>query len=75
MAWPVNIDNFFINLKNAQPIFKRDLNDDFYTAFEDNEPGWKSFYAASYQFSAADKNFYTNFCMKLNNIDTTAVTR
>jgi len=66
---------FFINLKNAQPIFKRDLNDDFYTAFEDNEPGWKSFYAASYQFSAADKNFYTNFCMKLNNIDTAAVTR
>lgn len=66
---------FFINFKNSQPIFKRDMNDDFYAAFENNEPGWKNFYAASYQFTAADKNFYTNFCMKLNNIDTAAVTR
>jgi len=66
---------FFINFKNTQPIFKRDLNDNFYNVFERNEPGWKNFYAASYQLSAADKNFYTNFCMKLNNIDTTAVTR
>jgi hypothetical protein len=64
---------FFINFKNAQPILKRDLNDNFYEALEKNEPGWKNFYAASYQFSAADKNFYTNFCLKLNNPDTSAV--
>ncbi|SDD93814.1 hypothetical protein SAMN05216464_10395 [Mucilaginibacter pineti] len=64
---------FFINFKNTQSILKRDLKDPFYQAFENNEPGWKSFYAAAYQFTASDKNFYTNFCMRLNNIDTTAV--
>jgi len=64
---------FFINFKNALPILKRDLNDNFYDSFEKAEPGWKNFYGASYQFSAADKNFYTNFCMKLNNIDTVTV--
>ena len=63
---------FFINFKNAQPILKNDLNDYFYDAFETYEPGWKNFYGVSYQFSAADNNFYTNFCMKLN-IDTATV--
>ena len=64
---------FFINFKNVQPIFKRDMNDGFYGAFESNNPGWKNFYGASYQLAASDKNFYTNFCMRLNNTDTTAV--
>lgn len=64
---------FFINFKNTQPTLKRDLNTGFYSAFENDEPGWKNFYGASYQFSAADKNFYTNFCMRLNNVDTTSV--
>jgi len=64
---------FFINFKNSQSILKRDLKDPFYEAFEKNNPGWKSFYAAAYQFAASDKNFYTNFCMRLNNIDTVAV--
>lgn len=64
---------FFINFKNTQPIFKRDMDSGFYDAFENNNPGWKNFYAASYQFAASDKNFYTNFCMRLNNPDTTAV--
>lgn len=64
---------FFINFKNAQPILRRDMAADVYDAFENNKPGWKSFYGASYQFAAADKNFYTNFCMRLSNIDTTAV--
>ncbi len=62
---------FFINFKNSQSIFKRDLKDAFYDAFENSSPGWKSFYAAAYQFSASDKNFYTNLCMRLNNTDTT----
>lgn len=63
---------FFINFKNSQSIFKRDLKDAFYDAFENSNPSWKSFYAAAYQFSASDKNFYTNLCMRLNNTDTTA---
>jgi len=64
---------FFINFKNAEPILKRDLDPLFYNAFVDEEPGWKDFYGASYQLSAADKDFYTNFCLRLNNVDTTAV--
>jgi len=65
--------SFFINFKNAQPIFKRDMAPDYFNMFENYEPGWKDFYGASYQFSAADKNFYTNFCMRLNQPDTTTV--
>jgi len=64
---------FFINFKNAGPILNRNLSPGFYNAVENNNPGWKNFYGASYQYSAADKNFYTNFCMRLNNIDTAAV--
>ncbi|WP_439697283.1 hypothetical protein ACFGVS_02355 [Mucilaginibacter sp. AW1-7] len=66
---------FFINFKNAQPILKRDLKNPFYDAFENNHPGWKDFYGAAYQFTASDRNFYTNFCMKINNIDTAAFTK
>jgi len=65
--------SFFINFKNAEPILKRDLDTGFYSAFKSDNPGWKNFYGASYQYSAADKNFYTNFCMRLNNVDTAAV--
>ncbi|MDN5284774.1 MAG: hypothetical protein JWR38_1048 [Mucilaginibacter sp.] len=64
---------FFINFKNTQSILKRDLKGVFYDAFKNDNPGWKSFYAAAYQLTASDKDFYTNFCMRLNNIDTTAV--
>jgi hypothetical protein len=67
--------SWYINFKNSQAIFKRDLNDNFYKAFSANEPGWKSFYAASYQLSAADKNFYTVFCMNFNQPDTLSVNR
>ncbi|MGN8069026.1 hypothetical protein [Mucilaginibacter sp. 22184] len=63
---------FFINFKNSQSILKRDLKDVFYDAFENSDLSWKSFYAAAYQFSASDKNFYTNLCMRLNNTDSTA---
>lgn len=63
--------SFFFHFKNAQPILERDLSPQVYDSFKSVEPGWKSFYAASVQFSAVDKNFYTNFCMKLNT-DTTA---
>jgi len=64
---------FFINFKNSQPILKRDMDAGFYDSYENNNPGWKNFYGASYQFAANDKNFYTNFCMRLNKPDTTAV--
>ena len=62
--------NWYINFKNSQAIFKRDLNDNFYKAFSNNQPGWKSFYGASYQLSASDKKFYTVFCMNFNQPDT-----
>jgi hypothetical protein len=56
---------FLLILKNAEPIFNRDMNDAFVDALRTNDPGWKNFYAVSWQFSAVDKNFYTNFCLKL----------
>jgi hypothetical protein len=56
---------FLLILKNAEPIFRRDMSDDFLNALQEGEPGWKNFYAASWQFSTVDKNFYTNFCLKL----------
>jgi len=56
---------FLLILKNAEPIFNRDMNDDFLQALRNNAPGWKNFYGVSWQFSTVDKNFYTNFCLKL----------
>ncbi len=61
---------WYINFKNSQSILKQDLNDAFYANFERNETGWKSFYAASYQLIASDKNFYTSFCINLTKPDT-----
>jgi len=56
---------FLLIFKNAEPIFNRDMSDSFLQALRANEPGWKDFYAMSWQFAAVDKNFYTNFCLKL----------
>lgn len=64
---------FFINFKNCQPILKRDMDADVYSCYKNSNPGWRNFYGASYQLSSSDKNFYTNFCMRLNNVDTSAV--
>ncbi|MDB5125417.1 MAG: hypothetical protein JWP94_3546 [Mucilaginibacter sp.] len=58
--------SFFFNFKNCLQIFKRDMYPDIYDTFESSAPGWGSFYGACWQFTAADKNFYTNFCIKLN---------
>jgi len=63
---------FLLNFRNAEPVFKRDLDTGIYNSYKKNEPGWKDFYGASWQFTAADKDFYTNFCMRLNT-DTAAV--
>ncbi|RWY53727.1 hypothetical protein [Mucilaginibacter gilvus] len=62
---------FFINFKNAQPILKNDLKDNFFNAYRGNKLSLENFYGASYQLTATDNNFYTNFCMLQNAIDTT----
>lgn len=61
---------FFFQFKNLQQVLKNNLYAETYSFFEKSSPAWNDFYAASWQFTAADKNFYTNFCMKLNT-DTT----
>ncbi|MEO6852207.1 MAG: hypothetical protein ABI203_04550, partial [Mucilaginibacter sp.] len=63
--------SFFIQFKNALPLFKQDMKPDFYDALETNSSGWKDFYGASWQLASSDKSFYTNFCIRLNS-DTTA---
>ncbi|WP_374949265.1 hypothetical protein [Mucilaginibacter sp.] len=67
--------SFFVNFKNIQPILKEQLKDKFYQAYKNERLSWSGFYGASYQFAAADKNFYTNFCMLQNAPDTSNVTK
>jgi len=57
---------FFFHFKNALPILKQDLYPNIYDTFEEKDAGWTDFYAASWQFTAAEKSFYTNICMQLN---------
>jgi hypothetical protein len=57
--------SFFIQFKNAAELFRQDLKKSFYEDLRDNNPGWKNFYGASWQFTASDKSFYTNFCIGL----------
>lgn len=59
---------WYINFNHSQSILKRDLNTAFYNSYT-NTPGWKDFFAASYQLIAAKNKFYTNFCMRLNPTD------
>jgi hypothetical protein len=61
--------SWYINFNHSQSIFKRDLNENFYNSYNTNTPGWKNFYAASYQLVAANKKFYTNLCIRLNPAD------
>jgi hypothetical protein len=56
---------FFLNMRNAQPILKRDLYPAVYDNIEKSKPGWMDFYGASWQFAAVDHNYYTNFCLRL----------
>ncbi len=65
---------WYININNAQPILKNDIHENFYKAYENDTPGWKDFYAASYQLIAANKKFYTGFCMQLNPPDSVKLT-
>ncbi len=64
--------SFYINFNHSQSIFKRDLNTNFYNSYN-TTPGLKDFFAASYQLIAANKKFYTNFCMRLNPADSTSI--
>jgi len=65
---------FFINFKNAGSVLKRTLKSDYVKAYQ-QEPGFKSYYAAAYQLSGSDKEFYTNLCLKLNTPDSVSVAR
>jgi hypothetical protein len=62
---------FFIHFKNAQQVLKNDLKPVFYDDFKNNRLSWRNFYAASYQLTATDNNFYTNYCMQRLAVDTT----
>ena len=58
--------SFFIQFQNAQQLFKEDMKPSFYEAFRNATPGWKNYYAATWQLTSTDKNYYTNFCMQLS---------
>jgi hypothetical protein len=64
--------SFFINFKNAGQILRDELKPAYAKAFEDKNSGWNNYYAAGYQFTASEKDFYTDFYMRLNMPDTTA---
>ena len=64
--------SFFIQFKNSLQLFKQDMKPAFYDALESTTPGWKDFYGASWQFTSSEKNYYTNFCIRLSN-DTTTI--
>ena len=57
---------FFFHFKNSLPILKQDLYPNIYDTFDQKDAAWADFYAASWQFTAAEKSFYTNVCMQLN---------
>ncbi|MBS7565195.1 hypothetical protein KHS38_12350 [Mucilaginibacter sp. Bleaf8] len=63
---------FYVNFKNLSPVLKRNLKADSYKIYQ-QEPGLKNFYGASYQLSAADNEFYTNFCLQSTKQDSVAV--
>lgn len=63
---------FFLQFRNMFPIFKRDLKPIFKNDVNPEQKKWGQFYGLSYQFSATEGNFYTNFYMKLHQTDTTA---
>lgn len=64
---------FFLHFRNVFPLLRRDMKPALSTIFDPGDEGRNKFYALSYQFSAADRNFYTNFYMRLNKADTTDV--
>ena len=63
--------SFLIQFRNAMPLFKQDMKPVFYEKLKTSDPGWKNFYGACWQFTSSDKNYYTNFGMRLST-DTTS---
>lgn len=66
--------NFFIHFKNAGNVFKRVFKKPYANAYQQT-PGFKNYYAAAYQLSASDNEFYTNLCIKLITPDSVNVVR
>lgn len=62
---------FFLQFKNIFPILKRDLKSAFKDDVDPDQKKWGQFYGLSYQLSATEGNFYTNFYMRLSKVDTT----
>jgi hypothetical protein len=73
LAQQCNI-SFFIHFKNASNVFKRTLKSSFAKSYQ-QEPGFKSYYAAAYQLSASENQFYNNLCIKLNSLDSVRVNK
>jgi hypothetical protein len=63
---------FYINFKNAGYVFKHHLTPQAYQLYQQH-PGLSSFYGTSYQLSASENEFYTNFCMKIDKRDTNGI--
>jgi len=62
---------FFIQFKNAAYLFKQQLKPAFYKVYQ-QKYGLSNYYAAAYQLTASDNEFYTNFCMKINEQSTSS---
>jgi hypothetical protein len=64
---------FFVHFRNLFPILKRDMKPSFAALFDPDNGFANKYYALSWQFSAADNNFYSNFYMRLLKKDTPAI--
>jgi hypothetical protein len=62
---------FFLHFRNIFPILRRDMKPGFVDLFNPDKKTGKKCYALSYQLSASDKNFYTNFYLRFTPIDST----
>ncbi|MBW4889924.1 hypothetical protein KXQ82_09360 [Mucilaginibacter sp. HMF5004] len=67
--------SFFVHFKNAGQLLKTDLKPEYAMAFAADKTGWNNYYAAAYQFTASENNFYTNFYMRVNMPDSLKVAR
>jgi hypothetical protein len=73
--------SFFVHFKNAAQLLRADLKPGYAMAFATDKTGWNNYYAAAYQLTASENNFYTNFYMRVNmpdslkakKVDTTTV--
>ncbi|WP_462265173.1 hypothetical protein [Mucilaginibacter sp.] len=58
--------SFYLNYNNAARLLKRDIQPAVYNVLYPQASGANGFSAAAYQLSGAGQQFYTNFCMQLN---------